>query len=280
MTELPPDLDIQAYCRGLALQQVEMLSRLAEIGMQLAEGAGARALAAQAAAQAAAEAPEPAETSASAGQDPGLEFARYAHLVRQTLAQRARAARDLCAEDRARAAEREAGRQPRRTRHRNEVWNVLESMILDEVEDPGRATALQAELAERVELLYEDQEVRVEDRPLGAVMAGLACGLGLSEEWSRWSAAWPAEPRPARPSGSPAAIEAERARRRKLVAAMVGRAIAQVSDPARIPGLEAGLAVRLQEPDAVELLDTESSAIAMIHLCRSLGIDPDFDDTG
>ncbi|MGK9236834.1 hypothetical protein, partial [Inquilinus limosus] len=109
MNAVPPDLDIQAYCRGLALQQVEMLSRLAEIGMRLAEGAGARALAAQAAAQAAAEAPAPAETPASAGQDPGLEFARYAHLVRQTLAQRARAARDLCAEDRARAAAREAG---------------------------------------------------------------------------------------------------------------------------------------------------------------------------
>ncbi|MGK9230510.1 hypothetical protein, partial [Inquilinus limosus] len=139
MTEAPPDPDIQAYCRGLALQQVEMLSRLAEIGMRLAEGAGARALAAQAAAQAAAEAPAPAEAPASAGQDPGLEFARYAHLVRQTLAQRARAARDLCAEDRARTAEREAGRPARRDRHRDEVEQVLKCMIWDEVEDLDRA---------------------------------------------------------------------------------------------------------------------------------------------
>ncbi|MGF6227690.1 hypothetical protein QFZ27_001645 [Inquilinus ginsengisoli] len=33
-----PDLDIQAYCHGLALQQAQMLTRLAEITMQLAEG--------------------------------------------------------------------------------------------------------------------------------------------------------------------------------------------------------------------------------------------------
>ncbi|MGK9235612.1 hypothetical protein KXS07_04075, partial [Inquilinus limosus] len=95
MQEVPPDLDIQAYCRGLALQQVEMLSRLAEIGMRLAEGAGARALAAQAAKAE----PKADETEAPARtDDPGLDFARYAHLVRQTLAQRARAARDLGAE--------------------------------------------------------------------------------------------------------------------------------------------------------------------------------------
>ncbi|WP_034853902.1 hypothetical protein, partial [Inquilinus limosus] len=182
MTEAPSDLDIQAYCRGLALQQVEMLSRLAEIGMRLAEGAGARALAAQArAAEAPAEAPAPAESPASAGQDPGLDFARYAHLVRQTLAQRARAARDLCAEDRARTAEREADRPARRDRHRDEVEHVLKCMIWDEVEDLDRAEALSDELAEQVEHLYEDEAARVEDRPVGAVMAGLACGLGLSE---------------------------------------------------------------------------------------------------
>ena len=41
------DLDIQAYCRTLALQQVQMLTRLAEIAMQLAEAEGIRAVAAQ-----------------------------------------------------------------------------------------------------------------------------------------------------------------------------------------------------------------------------------------
>ncbi|KGM30495.1 hypothetical protein, partial [Inquilinus limosus] len=44
----PQDLDVQAYCRSLALQQIQMLTRLAEIAMQLAEAEGARAIAAQA----------------------------------------------------------------------------------------------------------------------------------------------------------------------------------------------------------------------------------------
>ncbi|MGK9171514.1 hypothetical protein KXR53_34850, partial [Inquilinus limosus] len=140
MTEVPPDLDIQAYCRGLALQQVEMLTRLAEIGMQLAEGAGARALAAQTA-QAEPKADE-AEAQPARTEDPGLDFARYAHLVRQTLAQRARAARDLCADDKARTAAREAGRPARRDRHRDEVEQVLKCMIWDEVEDLDRCEAL------------------------------------------------------------------------------------------------------------------------------------------
>ncbi|WP_342239066.1 hypothetical protein, partial [Inquilinus sp. OTU3971] len=87
MKEIPADFDVQAYGRGCTLQQCEMLTRLAEIGMQLAETAGAHALAAQA--QSPAGAPE-AQPQAAAP-DPGLAFARYAHLVRQTLAQRARA---------------------------------------------------------------------------------------------------------------------------------------------------------------------------------------------
>lgn len=127
MQDVPPDLDIQAYGRGLALQQVEMLTRLAEIGMQLAEGAGARALAVQAMA--------------------------------------------------------------------------------------------------------------------------------------------------ARPPA-----EAERTRRRHAVAAAMKRAFAGIRDQARVPGLEAGLAIRLQEPDVIEWLDTETTATIADRLCRSLGLGLYIDD--
>ncbi|MGO4846766.1 hypothetical protein AB4093_13835, partial [Inquilinus sp. 2KB_12] len=105
--------------------------------------------------------------------------------------------------------------------------------------------------------------------------AGVACGLGLSETWQRWRGEeWPATPRPRRPAGSPAEIQAIRAKRRKAVTAAVERDFAECADPAWIPALRAGLAVRLQEPDGIEMLDTETIATAAHRLCRSLGLSP------
>ena len=160
-------------------------------------------------------------------------------------------------------------------------------MISDEVEGFDRSDALLAELAERVDDLYEDEDLRVEDRPLGAVMAGLACGLGLSlsPEWRRWSPGWPGVPRPARPAGDAASVRVERDRRRDAATAEVERAFTEI-DPARIPGIRAGLAVRLQEADMIECLDTETTHVVADRLCRSLGIDrllrfePPAPDTG
>ncbi|MBW8724595.1 MAG: hypothetical protein JF625_05495, partial [Inquilinus limosus] len=107
-----------------------------------------------------------------------------------------------------------------------------------------------------------------------SVMAGLACGLGLGEEWGRWGAdGWPGTPRPARPAGSEARIAAERARRRDAAAAAVERVFPRL-DPARIDGIRAGLAVRLQETDVIEWLDTETTDTITERLWRSLGIEP------
>jgi len=167
MEKAPEDLDIQAYCRRLALQQVEMLTRLAEMSMQLGDDEGARPLAAE--------------------------------------AQAARA----------------------------------------------RAAGSKADEAAAV-----------------AARAG------------------PSTRRPARSAGSPAEIQAIRAKRRKAVTAAVERDFAKYADPALIPALRAGLAVRLQEPDVVEMLDTETIAVATAadRLCRSLGLGfkiykPDAPDT-
>ena len=117
-------------------------------------------------------------------------------------------------------------------------------------------------------------------------MAGLACGLGIAEEWRRWAPGWPGLPNPARPAGSEAEVKAERDRRREAAVAAVERAFPDI-DPARIPGIRAGLAVRLQEADVVEWLDTESTFTVADRLCRSLGVDhflcledPDAPDTG
>ena len=272
----PEGFDIQAHCRSLALQQMEVLSRIVEISMQLVEGEGARVLDAQAqVARAKAVGPNSDEAVAARveAREAGLAFARFSRTVHQSLAQRARAADRLCAQDRAETPDRLAARKARRDRHRTEVKRVMQDMIWDEVEDLDRVDGLHAELREQVDELYREEDDRVEDRPVGAVMAGLACGLGLAAEWQRWGAeVWPGTPRPVRPAGSPAEIQAIRAKRRDAVIAAVEREFAERADPAWLPALRAGLAMRLQEPDVVEMLDTETVDTVCHRLCRSLGL--------
>ncbi|OWJ64371.1 hypothetical protein [Inquilinus limosus] len=234
MKEMPAEFDVEAYGRGCALQQCEMLTRLAEIGMQLAEAAGARALAAQAAAdQPPAEAAEARPPDRPPSVDPGLAFARYAHLVRQALAQRARAVQDL--------AIRDGGRDARRARHRERVETLVAGLVWGDAEDRGRAAALDRRVSQAFADLYGDRQDPVEDRPVGSVVAGLVCGLGLAGTWSRRAPYHAGRPSPGRPDGSPEEIRA--------------------------------LAVRLKEPDVEALLDTESFGTAVIRLCRSLGFD-------
>jgi len=275
MKEFPADFDVQAYGRGCALQQCEMLTRLAEIGMQLAEAAGARALAAQAAAdQPPAEArppdaPDAGDQPRAVAADPGLAFARYAHLVRQALAQRARAVQDLDIRD--------GGREARRARHRERVETLIAGLVWGDAEDRGRAAALDRRISQAFADLYGDREDRVEDRPVGSVVAGLVCGLGLAEKWSRRAPYHVGRGRPGLPAGSPEEIRAERARRRAAVAAMVEQAIDDLAEPGVAADIKAGLAVRLKEPDVETLLDTESFGTAVIRLCRSLGLDIDND---
>ncbi|MGO1079271.1 hypothetical protein [Inquilinus sp. CA228] len=272
MEPAPADLDVLAYCRSLALQQIQMLTRLAEIGMQLAEAEGARALAAQSQAawpKADAAAVEAARAEA---QEAGMAFSRFSRSVQRSLALRSRAADQLCAREKVQAADREAAQQARRDDHRNQVESTLGEIIWQEIKDRDRAATLQDELEERVEDLYDSDE-QVEDRPLGSVMAELACGLGLTEEWRLWARPWQTTPRPARPAGDEAEIQAERARRRDAASAAVEQAFAKL-DPARIPGLRAGLAVRLQEADVVGWFDTETIFSIAERLSRSLGIDP------
>jgi hypothetical protein len=286
MEAAPQDLDVQAYCRSLALQQIQMLTRLAEIAMQLAEAEGARALAAQAR-TVQPKADEAAVVAARAeAQEAGMAFSRFSRSVQRSLALRARAADRLGADERIAAADREAGRRARRARQREEIEEVMTSMIGDEVDDPRRCQRLEEDLEMRLDSLYDDEAVRVEDRPVGAVMAGLACGLGLAEEWRRWGArSWPDTPRPARPAGGPEAVEAERAGRRRAVAAAMGRAFAEIRDPARLQALQALLAVRMQEAEVEAWLDTETTATIAERICCSLGLgtyrdDPDGHDTG
>ncbi|MGK9165236.1 hypothetical protein KXR53_03015 [Inquilinus limosus] len=253
MNAASPDLDIPAYCRGLALQQVEMLTRIAELGMRMVEAEGARAIAAQARAEA---------------QEAGLAFTRYARTVQHALALRARAADRLCALDR-------ADRKARRARQRNHVTEALYALIWDprqpteELDDADHRTGI---LHERLDALYQDEEDRIEDRPVGSVITGLACGLGLSDEWRRRAADWSDPPYPPPPTGTPAEI---RQRRRARLHELMQRTLDVIADRNKVPALKAGIAARLTEPDIEDLILAEPPARAAERLRRSLAIDPD-----
>ncbi|MGK9166504.1 hypothetical protein KXR53_09425 [Inquilinus limosus] len=269
MNAASPDLDIPAYCRGLALQQVEMLTRIAELGMRMVEAEGARAIAAQARA-AEPKADEAAvETARAEAQEAGLAFSRFSRTVQRALALRARAADRLCALDR-------ADRKARRARQRNHVTGALYALIWDpaqsteELDEADHRTGI---LHEQLDALYQDEEDRIEDRPVGAVITGLACGLGLSDEWRRRAPDWSDPPYPPPPTGTPAEI---RERRRARLHELMQRTLDAI-DPDKAPGLEAGLAARLAEPDVEALIDTEPPARAAERLCRSLGVGFDGD---
>ncbi|OWJ64096.1 hypothetical protein, partial [Inquilinus limosus] len=150
MKTVPQDLDVQAYCRSLALQQIEMLSRLAEIAMQLAEAEGARAVAAQARAVA----PRADEAARAEAQEAGMAFSRFSRSVQRSLLLRSRAAADLCAGDK-------ADRRARRARQRIHVTDALDALVWDPELPAGphdRTGARIAELHEGIAALYEDED--------------------------------------------------------------------------------------------------------------------------
>ncbi|WP_342241452.1 hypothetical protein [Inquilinus sp. OTU3971] len=279
------DLDIQAYCRSLALQQVQMLTRLAEIAMQLAEAEGARAIEAQArAAQVRAAQPKAdaatMEAARAEAQEAGLAFSRFSRSVQRSLALRSRAAADLCAGDK-------ADRKARRARQRDHVTDALYALIWDpaqSTQDLDEADCRTNKLDERLDELYRDEDDRIEDRPVGAVITGLACGLGLSDEWRRRAADWSDPPYPPPPTGTPAEI---RERRRARLHELMRQTLDLISDRDKAASVQAGIEARLAEPDIEALIDAEPPAPDAARLCRSLGIDfhgggkdPDKPDTG
>jgi len=264
MKTAPQDLDVQAYCRSLALQQIEMLSRLAEIAMQLAEAEGARAVAAQArAAQPRADAAAVQAARAEA-QEAGMAFSRFSRSVQRSLLLRSRAAADLCAGDK-------ADRRARRARQRNHVTDALEALVWDPEPSAGprdKAEARIAELHEGIAALYEDEDNRVEDRPVGPVIAGLACGFGLSDAWRRRAPDWSDPPWPAPPEGTDI-----KAQRRARLTELMRLPLLHI-DADLVPELKAGIEARLREPDIPALLDAEPPMRVAERLCLSLGLEP------
>ncbi|MGO1074725.1 hypothetical protein [Inquilinus sp. CA228] len=265
------DLDVQAQCRSLALQQIGMLTRIAEIGMRLVEATGAKAIAQ--AERPEAERPEAEQpdteaprADAPASVDHGLAFARHAQTVQRALALRARTADSLCTRDK-------ADRKARRARQRDHVTEALFALIWDAARPTGDLEEAEfriTEMRDQLDELYDDEEDRVEDRPVGSVIAGLACGLRLSEQWHRRATDWSDLAYPPPPAGTPAGIrERRRARLHELMQhTLDGIVVGQAA-------LRAALEARLKEPDVEALIDAEPPMRAARRLCASLGIDFD-----
>ncbi|TSD88543.1 hypothetical protein FFK22_011940 [Mycobacterium sp. KBS0706] len=239
-----------------------MLTRIAEIGIRLVEAEGAKAIAQ-------AEQPEagPSEASeAPAARDHGLAFARHARTVQRALALRSRAAADLCAGDK-------ADRRARRARQRNHVTEALQALIWDPAQSTGAlddAEDRTTDLDERLDELYQDEEDRIEDRPVASVIAGLGCGLRLSDQWRLRAADWSDPPYPPPLTGT---VAETRDRRWARVVELMRQPLL-LETPDQIPALIAGIEARLREPDVTALLDAEPPVRAAERLRRSLGLEP------
>lgn len=192
--------------RGMALQQLRMLGRLAEAGVNLAVG-----LEQQVAGQ-----------EAGGGGDVGLRYARIARAVRLTLAlqsklMRALDERDAASACAARAAQTEqdgADRdetesdEARAARaHGDRVGRIVRRVIAAEHADEEVAETLDYEVQERLgdPDIYGD----ILDRPIGELVALICRDLGLSPDWDRLAEeAWAKDEIKAASPGSPFAARA------------------------------------------------------------------------
>ena len=181
--------DAPATARALIEAQLAVLSRLTQIGMEIAEAAGQEA---RAAAATAASAPE--EGAAPAREqirDAGLIFARVARAVRMTIALQSRLLKDLADLDR--ADERaERGRKIERGMRLSRLLDQAARAGLEAQRQSGaRRWADEESIEEEIEALSAAAYERLTDaedgdlwgRPFEDVVAGVVKDLGLPSDW-------------------------------------------------------------------------------------------------
>lgn len=179
--------------RALGEQQLQMLTTLAEIGLDLA-----------------------AETARRVKCDPdadgaghAMAYSRIARAVRLTIALQSKVMAELIALDeaetngiRAREADAEAAGRRRVDARAHRVERIVHRIVDAEIDDEDAADRLCGDAWER--LVDDDIYGDLSDRPIGEIVALICRDLGLSPDWSRWAGeAWAEAEAEAAPPSSP-----------------------------------------------------------------------------
>lgn len=189
----PALADPHGAAHALVERQLAMLTRLAEMGMAIAEATERWALAALDAAAASPVLTEDGPPALPAGfrGDPGLVYSRVARAVRLTLMLQTRLLKDLPALIRADALVRIDQAQQRRERAHRLTLRAIRA----EHDEADAVEVLSDEAWER--LRDEGLDDDLETRPLGEVVARICRDLGLSPDWGAEAFASPSGPDPA-----------------------------------------------------------------------------------
>ena len=188
---LPPTApaDAPAPARVLIEGQLAVLSRLTQIGMEIAEAAGQEARAAAATAASAPE--EGAAPAREHRRDPGLVFARVARAVRMTIALQSRLLKDLADLDRAEeraASDRTRERRRRLSRLLDEAARASVTARRDAgaqhwADEDAVEEEIEAWSAHAYERLTDAEDGDLWGRSFDEVVAGVVKDLGLSPDW-------------------------------------------------------------------------------------------------
>jgi hypothetical protein len=167
----------RAAARALGEARIAMLTRLAELGMELAEDCARNARAGLARAELADDVSGDGPAKVRDPADPVLAFTRAARAVRMTLALQARESKDLLALDVDDAKARCVETVVRRTR----IDRLVERAIEAEYDDADVIERLSAEADETLD--EEEDWGGFDQRPIGETVARICRDLGLSPAW-------------------------------------------------------------------------------------------------
>jgi hypothetical protein len=161
--------DRPGEARALVEQRLAMLTRLAEMGMQIAEAATRRAV----------EAME-GEPTAGDKRDPTLAYARAARAVRMCIALQARLLGDLPGLEQGEKRARYERTHARKTRILSLVDQAIEAGLQDE--DEIEALSDQA----REQIMDADEYSALMTLPLAEALARICRDLDVSPDWQAW----------------------------------------------------------------------------------------------